>query len=180
MIKRICVYCGANAGKNPEFAEVARELGRLLADKNIELVYGGGRIGLMGIVADSVLAHGGKVIGIIPQKLVDKEQAHASLTDLRIVNDMHERKATMAALADAFIALPGGFGTLEELFEVITWGQIGYHVKPVVVLDVAKFYESLEQFIFSAIDSGLIREEYRNLWQRVHSPEAALAKVLST
>ena len=180
MIKRICVYCGANSGKNPQFAQIANHLGRLLAENNIELVYGGGRIGLMGIVADSVLAHGGKVIGIIPQKLVDKEQAHTGLTDLRIVNDMHERKATMAALADAFIALPGGFGTLEELFEVITWGQIGYHAKPVVVLDVAEFYESLEKFIYSAIASGLIREEYRNLWQRVDSPEAALAKVLST
>lgn len=176
-IKKICVYCGANSGNHPEFAFVAKELGALLAKNNIELVYGGGRIGLMGIIADSVLANGGTVTGIIPQKLVDKEQAHGGLTDLRVVNDMHERKAAMAALADAFIALPGGFGTLEELFEVVTWGQIGYHQKPVVVLNVVGFYDQLDAFIKSTLKSGLIRSEYSSLWNVVSSSEEALQKV---
>lgn len=177
MIKRICVYCGANSGNKPEFAIMAKNLGHHLAENNIELVYGGGRIGLMGIVADAALERGGKVTGVIPQKLVDKEQAHHGLTDLHIVNDMHERKATMATLADAFIALPGGFGTLEELFEVITWGQIGYHEKPVVLLDVEGFYSSLDAFIKNAISVGLIKSEYFRLWNMAYSPTETLQKL---
>lgn len=174
MLKRICVYCGAAPGFAPEFAAMAKELGHALAERKIELVYGGGKVGLMGIVADAVLEKGGSVIGIIPQKLVDKEQAHQGLQDLRIVNTMHERKATMATLADAFIALPGGFGTLEELFEVLTWSQIGYHAKPVVVLDVNDYYAPLEAFIHNAIAAGFIGEKQKAVFRRLFSADSAL------
>jgi hypothetical protein len=179
-LKRICVYCGAARGHNPEFAAMAQRLGHLMADKKIELVYGGGKVGLMGVLADAVLEKGGTVLGIIPQKLVDKEQAHEGLQELRIVNTMHERKAAMAALADAFIALPGGFGTLEELFEVLTWSQIGYHAKPVVVLDVAHYYEPLEEFIQKAIAAGFIGEKHKAVFRRLHTPEQALQALLKT
>ncbi|MDG0816882.1 LOG family protein [Bdellovibrio svalbardensis] len=172
-IKRVCVYCGASLGNNPNFAKAAKELGHLLAKENIELVYGGGKVGLMGVLADAVLEKGGKVIGIIPQKLVDKEQAHRGLQDLRIVNDMHERKATMAALADAFIALPGGFGTMEELFEVLTWSQIGYHQKPVAVLEVDNYYEHLNNFINHAKTTGLLKPEFAQFFQLTHSVQDA-------
>ncbi|WP_413287761.1 TIGR00730 family Rossman fold protein [Bdellovibrio sp. HCB337] len=173
-IKRICVYCGASSGNNPNFTLKAKELGKLLASKGIELVYGGGHVGLMGVVADSVLEHGGKVIGIIPRKLMDQEQGHTGIQDLRVVNDMHERKATMATLADAFIALPGGFGTLEELFEVLTWSQIGYHQKPVAILDVDQYYHHLHKFVEHAVSSGLLRPQYGKLFQVTESTEEAL------
>lgn len=177
-IQRICVYCGASAGHAPEFAALAENLGQFLASKNIELVYGGGKVGLMGVVADAVLKNGGKVIGIIPQMLVDKEQAHTGLQELRIVNDMHERKAAMATLSDAFIALPGGLGTLEELFEVLTWSQIGYHAKPLVVLDVNDYYKPLELFIENAIQAGFIRQNERAVFRRLLTPEQALEALL--
>lgn len=172
--KRICVYCGASAGLNPNFTKKAQELGHALATKGVELVYGGGHVGLMGVVADSVLANGGKVIGVIPQKLMDQEQGHRGIQDLRIVNDMHERKATMATLADAFIALPGGFGTLEELFEVLTWSQIGYHQKPVAILDVDQYYHHLHKFIEHAMVSGLLNPHYGKLFQLTESTQEAL------
>lgn len=172
--KRICVYCGASTGNNPQFAVIAKALGHALAENNIELVYGGGKVGLMGVVADAVLAKGGYVIGIIPQKLVDQEQGNTEIQDLRIVNDMHERKATMATLADAFIALPGGFGTLEELFEVLTWSQIGYHAKPVAILDVDGYYEHLRLFIKHALKTELIKMQYGQLFQVAPSVEVAL------
>lgn len=172
--KRICVYCGASTGNNPRFAEVAKELGHALVKNNIELVYGGGKVGLMGIVADAVLEKGGRVTGIIPQKLMDQEQGHTAIQDLRIVNDMHERKAAMATLADAFIALPGGFGTLEELFEVLTWSQIGYHAKPIAILDVDNYYHHLNQFIQHALGTGLIKMQYGQLFQVAHTAENAL------
>lgn len=173
-IKRICVYCGANPGNNPKFAEMAKKLGHAIADKGFELVYGGGRVGLMGVVADAVLEKGGRVTGIIPQKLMSQEVGHSGIQDLRVVNDMHERKAAMATLSDAFIALPGGFGTLEELFEVLTWSQIGYHEKPVAILDVDDYYLHLGKFIENAIGTGLIRPEYGKLFQITYSPEEAL------
>ncbi|MGZ3748004.1 MAG: LOG family protein [Pseudobdellovibrionaceae bacterium] len=173
-IKRICVYCGASPGNNPNFSIRARELGHALAAHNIELVYGGGRVGLMGVVADAVLEKGGHVIGIIPQKLMDLEQGHSGIQDLRIVNDMHERKAAMATLADAFIALPGGFGTLEELFEVLTWSQIGYHQKPVAVLDVDQYYHHLGKFIEHAMTTGLLKPHFGQLFQVSDNVEKAL------
>ncbi|WP_413585293.1 TIGR00730 family Rossman fold protein [Bdellovibrio sp. HCB274] len=178
-IKRICVYCGANPGNKPEYGEAARQLGYLLADHKIELVYGGGKVGLMGIIANAVLEKGGLVTGIIPQKLVELEQAHQGLTDLRIVNDMHERKATMASLSDGFIALPGGFGTLEELFEVLTWSQIGYHQKPIALVNVLRFFDNLELFVTHATSTGLLRSEYSKFFQLKNSPEEALKAILS-
>lgn len=173
-IKRVCVYCGASPGLNPNFTLKAKELGHALAFSGVELVYGGGRVGLMGVVADAVLEKGGTVIGVIPQMLMDLEQGHPGIQDLRIVNDMHERKATMATLADAFIALPGGFGTLEELFEVLTWSQIGYHQKPVAILDVDQYYHHLGKFIEHAMVSGLLNPQYGKLFQVTHSAQEAL------
>src|ERR1700712_1292172 len=130
MIRRVCVFCGSNSGVLPVHAQMARTVGRLLSDRGIELVYGGGNVGLMGILADACLANGGLVTGVIPSFLADKEVAHAGLTHLHVVDSMHERKAMMARLSDAFIALPGGFGTWEELFEVLTWSQLGIQLKP--------------------------------------------------
>ena len=142
-MKRICVYCGSGRGENPIYTTAARELGNLLVREGLGLVYGGGRIGLMNEIAETVLAGGGEVTGVIPQVLVDKEVAHTGLSDLRIVNTMHERKALMAELADSFIAMPGGLGTLDEFFEVLTWGQLGLHRKPCGLFNVNGFYDHL-------------------------------------
>lgn len=133
-VKSICIYCGAATGVRPAYAEAARELGRHMAEAGIRLVYGGGKVGLMGIIADAVLAHGGQVIGIIPKALMEKEVGHTGLTELHVVENMHQRKQMMADLSDAFIAMPGGIGTCEELFEVFTWLQIGYHAEPPRIL----------------------------------------------
>ena len=158
-MKRICVFCGSNYGVKPIYIEVAKELGRLLADKGIGLVYGGGNVGLMGEIANSVLAHKGEVIGVMPKSLVDKEIAHKGLTKLHVVKTMHERKAMMAELSCAFIALPGGFGTFEEFFEVVTWSQLGLHKKACGVLNVEGFYDSLLTLIHNAVTEGFIRPE---------------------
>lgn len=160
MRKNICVYCGASVGNNPAYADVAKKLGAEIAAQGRSLVYGGGAKGLMGIVADAVLNAGGNVIGVIPDRLVQAETAHKGITDLRIVPDMHIRKSTMIELADAFIALPGGIGTLEELFEVWTWSQIGYHAKPVGVLNVNNFYEPMRAFLQHVVDEGFVRQSY--------------------
>ena len=162
-MKRIAVYCGANKGVRPEYAAAAAALGRLLARERIELVYGGGMIGLMGIVADAVLEQGGHVIGVIPEKLVIKEVVHERLPDLRVVKDMHERKALMAGLADAFIALPGGYGTFEELFEVLAWSQLGLHPKPFGLLNTANFYQPLLAFLDHTAKEGFLRPQHREL-----------------
>ena len=155
-MKRITVYCGSNQGKRPEYAVAAHELGMLLAREKIELVYGGGMVGLMGILADAVLKNGGHVIGVIPEKLVIKEVVHEQLPDLRVVKTMHERKALMAELSDGFIALPGGYGTFDEFFEVLTWGQLGWHPKPVGLLDVAGYYAYLHAFLDHAQSEGFL------------------------
>ncbi|HXI70562.1 MAG TPA: TIGR00730 family Rossman fold protein [Verrucomicrobiae bacterium] len=162
-MKRIAVYCGSNKGVRPEYAVAAQELGTLLAREKIELVYGGGMLGLMGIVADAVLKHGGHVIGVIPEKLVIKEVVHEKLPDLRVVKTMHERKALMAELSDGFIALPGGYGTFEEFFEVLAWSQLGWHQKPFGLLDVAGFYRKLTDFLDHTTDEGFIRPQHREL-----------------
>jgi uncharacterized protein (TIGR00730 family) len=162
-MKRIAVYCGSNKGVRPEYAAAAQALGTLLAREKIELVYGGGMVGLMGIVADAVLENGGHVIGVIPQKLVIKEVVHEKLPDLRVVKDMHERKAMMAGLADGFIALPGGYGTFEEFFEVLAWSQLGWHPKPFGLLNIAGFYRPLLEFLDHTRDEGFIRPEHRHL-----------------
>lgn len=162
-MKRIAVYCGSNKGVRPEYAEAAEQLGALLAREKIELIYGGGCVGLMGIVADAALKNGGHVIGVIPEKLVIKEVVHEKLPDLRVVKNMHERKALMAELADGFIALPGGYGTYEEIFEVLAWSQLGWHQKPIGLLDPAGFYRSLLGFLDHAASEGFIRPKHREL-----------------
>jgi hypothetical protein len=162
-MKRIAVYCGSNQGFRPEYAAAAVALGTQLAREKIELVYGGGMVGLMGIVADTVLQLGGHVIGVIPEKLVIKEVVHEKLPDLRVVKTMHERKALMAELADGFIALPGGYGTFEEFFEMLAWGQLGWHHKPLGLLDVAGFYRPLQVFLDHTRDEGFMRPQHRAL-----------------
>jgi uncharacterized protein (TIGR00730 family) len=158
---RICVYCGSREGSQPAYAQAARDLGAELARRGLGLVYGGGRIGLMGVLADAVLAAGGTVTGVIPRALVSKEVAHLDLKDLRIVGSMHERKALMAELSDGFIALPGGFGTLEEMFEILTWSQLRLHAKPCGLLNVEGFYDSLLAFLDHAVKEDFIRARLR-------------------
>lgn len=162
-MKRIAVYCGSNKGVRPAYAEAAENLGSILARRGLELVYGGGCVGLMGIVADAMLKRGGHVIGVIPQTLVIKEVVHEGLPDLRVVKNMHERKALMAELSDGFIALPGGFGTCEEFCEVLAWSQLGYHQKPFGLLDVAGFYHGILKFFDHATIEGFIRPKHREL-----------------
>ena len=176
-MKRLAVYCGSNQGARPEYAAAAEQLGTLLAREKIELVYGGGMVGLMGIVADAVLQHGGHVIGVIPEKLVIKEVVHEKLPDLRVVKTMHERKALMAELADGFIALPGGYGTFEEFFEVLAWAQLGWHQKPFGLLDVAGFYRRLQEFLDHARNEGFIRPQHRALVLVEDSAEKILARM---
>ena len=156
MIKALCVYCGANAGVSPDYAVAARELARVLVAENISLVYGGGKVGLMGVIADEVLRLGGEVTGVIPTQLVEREVGHMGLTRQFIVKDMHERKAMMAEHADAFLALPGGIGTFEELFEVWTWRQLGYHAKPLGLLNVAGYYDAMLDFLRQSVDRGFM------------------------
>jgi uncharacterized protein (TIGR00730 family) len=175
--RRVAVFCGSNAGTDPAYAEAAVELGALLADRGIGLVYGGGAVGLMGIVADAVLAGGGEVTGVIPQHLWDKEVGHRGLTELLVVGSMHERKLAMADRADAFIGLPGGVGTLEELFEAITWTQLGIQHKAVGFLDVAGFYQPLLRFLDDTVDAGFVRSEHRSMVIAATSPAEMLERL---
>lgn len=161
-IRRICVFCGSNPGASPMYAEAARALGATLAGRGLGLVYGGGKVGLMGAVADGALAAGGEAIGVIPHALVAREVAHQGLTDLRVVDSMHERKALMAELADGFIVLPGGIGTLEEFFEVWTWAQLGLHARPIGLLDVAGYYKQLRGFIDHAVAERFLHPDHRS------------------
>src|SRR4029079_17357218 len=156
-MNRLCVFCGSQTGVRPIYAEAAQTLGRLLAARRITLVYGGGCVGLMGVLADSVLANQGEVIGVIPRALVNRELAHTGVTHLRVVESMHQRKALMAQLADAFVALPGGFGTLEEFCEATTWTQLGVHVKPCGLLNIDGFYDALLAFLAHALDQQFLR-----------------------
>jgi uncharacterized protein (TIGR00730 family) len=176
-IKRVCVFCGSSYGLGKIYREAAVQLGHILVSEDIGLVYGGGDIGLMGTIADTVYCNGGEVIGIIPQRLADKEIAHKGISDLRIVNSMHERKALMENLSDAFIAMPGGFGTIEEIFEAITWAQLGLHNKPCGFLNINGFYDKLFDFINSASSEGFIKKEYLNLMQIDNAPEKLLEKL---
>ena len=162
MIERICVFCGSSPGRSEIYVEQARALGQAMAERGIELVYGAGGIGLMGAVADAVIEAGGEVMGVIPYALASKERAHPQ-AEMRVVNTMHERKAMMADLSDAFIALPGGFGTFEELMEIITWGQLGIHQKPIGVLNTAGYYDPLLAMIDRAVEEGFILPRYRRL-----------------
>ncbi len=175
-IKRICVFCGSSSGKQEVYAEQARALGQTMATNNIGLVFGAGGIGLMGTVADAVIASKGQVIGIIPYALATKERAHPAV-EMRVVNTMHERKAMMADLSDAFIAMPGGFGTFEELLEIITWGQLGIHQKPIGLLNVAGYYNPLLAMIDRAVEEGFILPRYRDLIVVASNAEALLEKL---
>ena len=159
-LKRLAVYCGSAAGADPLFAEAAAELGREMVRRDIDLVYGGGRLGLMGIVADTVLEAGGKVFGVIPEALVAHEVAHLGCTELYTVANMHERKAKMTELTDAFVALPGGIGTLDELFEAWTWNALGYHAKPFCLLNIHGFWDGLADFMDHVRDSGFLSESH--------------------
>lgn len=158
-MKSLCVYCGASVGASPVYAEAARQLAKAMVDDNIALVYGGGKVGLMGVIADEVMRLGGEATGVIPQALMDKEVGHGGLTRLHVVKDMHERKAMMAELADGFVAMPGGIGTLEELFEVFTWSQLGLHDKPIGLLNVDRFYDGLISFLQHVVSERFLRAE---------------------
>ena len=174
-MKNICVYCGANLGNTPNFAEVAASVGKLLANEGIGLVYGGGAVGLMNTVARSALDAGGEVIGVIPEALMNLELARTDLTSLHVTADMHTRKAKMAELSDGFIALPGGFGTLDELFEMITWGQLGFHKKPIALLNMDGFYDPLLKMVEHMSESGFVREQHRGLFVEGTTPANTLA-----
>ena len=162
-LRRLCVFCGSSKGGNPAYLAAAKEVGRTLAQRGIGLVYGGGNVGLMGALADAALAAGGHVIGVIPEALLAKEVGHRGLPDLRVVKSMHERKALMAELSDGFLALPGGFGTFEEFFEVLTWSQLSFHTKPCGVLNVAGFFDPLLNFLDHAAAEGFVRPAHREL-----------------
>ena len=162
-MRRICVYCGSNPGKRPEYAAAARQLADVLVRHELELVYGGADKGIMGIMADAVLEQGGKVHGVIPQLLMEKEIAHQGLTELHVVASMHARKTMMAALSDGFIAMPGGYGTLEEIIEIITWGQLRFHDKPCGLLNVDGFFDHLLAYLDHASSEGFLRRENRDM-----------------
>ncbi|GFZ99374.1 TIGR00730 family Rossman fold protein [Dyella caseinilytica] len=161
----LCVYCGSSPGKHPEYEESARAFGTAMAHRGIALVYGGGKVGLMGTVADAVLAAGGKVIGVIPRQLVEREVAHAGLTEMHVVETMHQRKTRMYELSDAFVALPGGFGTMDEMFEMLTWAQLGLHKYPCAFLNVRGYYTQLRQMMDHMVNEAFLRTEQReSIW----------------
>lgn len=169
-MKSICIYCGSSFGNQPVYADAARVLAAEMVKHDIGLVYGGGKVGLMGVIADEILRLNGEATGVIPQALMDKEVGHTGLTQLHIVQNMHERKAKMAELADGFIAMPGGLGTLEELFEILTWAQLGFHQKPVGVLNVDGFYDGLVDFLQTQVRCGFVKAEQAELM--LHAPTA--------
>jgi len=176
-MRRVGVFCGSSSGIRPAYAASAEALGRLIAQSGLGLVYGGGNVGLMGVVADAALAAGGEVIGVIPEAMMKWEVGHLDLTELRVVASMHERKAAMADLADGFIALAGGIGTMEELFEVWTWGQLGLHAKPLGFLDVAGYYGHLHAFLDHMAGEGFLKPRHRDMVMVESDPETLLARM---
>ncbi len=176
-VKRLAVYCGSASGSRPEFAEATRATAAAMLGRGVDLVYGGGRLGLMGLIADNVLAGGGKVFGVIPRALVNLEVAHEGVTELHTVDTMHERKAKMTDLADAFLAMPGGVGTLDELFEAWSWNALGYHAKPFCLLNVDGFWNGMIAFIDHATESGFLSTQRRSQLLVAASPEEALEKL---
>jgi uncharacterized protein (TIGR00730 family) len=176
-VRRICVFCGSSPGARPAYAEATAEVARLLAGQGKGVVYVGGHVGLMGVLADTAMATGGEVIGVMPQALVDREIGHTEISELRVVGSMHERKALMADLSDAFIALPGGAGTLEELFEVYTWAQLGLHDKPCGLLDVEDYFSGLVGFLDHAVDERFLREEHRAMLIVEREPRALIERL---
>lgn len=177
-MQRICIYCGSSPGNNPIYRDVAERLATEMVSRNLGLVYGGASIGIMGVIADAVMAQGGEVIGVIPKVLVEKEVSHMSLTDLRVVNSMHERKSLMAELADGFIALPGGLGTLEELFEILTWAQLGLHQKPCALLNVNGYYDALISFLDLAVAEQFVKPKHRGLLLVEQNPSRVIELLL--
>ncbi len=175
--KSVCVFCGSRKGKNIAFEAAARDLGTMLAQKNRRLIYGGGHVGLMGIAADACLKFGGEVIGVIPSSMQEKELAHDRLTELRVVESMHERKALMEAYSDVVVALPGGFGTLDELNEILTWKQLGYHNMPVFLLNIDGYYDSFLKFLDHAVDEDFISGEHRKFLIECKSVEELSRKI---
>jgi len=179
MLKKLCVYCGSSVGKRPEYHEGAKQLAKILVSRGIDLVYGGAAIGVMGIIADAVLEGGGKVTGIIPEDLMGKEVAHQGITELMVVPSMHERKAVMADISDGFIALPGGIGTLEELFEIFTWAQLGFHSKPVGLLNINGYFDNLIKFLDTAVDEQFMNITHRSMLVVEHDPELLIQRLKS-
>ncbi len=175
-IRRLAVFCGSNAGARPQYVEATRSLGKLLAERGIGVVYGGSSVGLMAVLADTMLDELGDIIGVIPRMLVEREVANKALTDLRVVGSMHERKAMMAELADGFIALPGGIGTLEEFFEIWTWAQLGMHDKPCGLLNIAGYFDPLLEFLDRAVAEKFVREVHRNMVVVESDPAALLVR----
>jgi uncharacterized protein (TIGR00730 family) len=178
-LRSVAVFCGSSLGARPAYAEAARETGRRLAERGLRIVYGGGRVGLMGLVADAALAAGGEVHGVIPEKLWNLEVAHTGLTALDVVPDMHQRKLRMAELADAFIALPGGYGTLDEVFEAATWTQLEYHTKPVGLLDVEDFFADLVRYLDRAATDGFVRAPHRPIVVHARDLDTLLTGLVS-
>jgi uncharacterized protein (TIGR00730 family) len=176
-MRRVCVYAGSNPGSDPIYAEGARSLASTLAERGIGLVYGGGKVGLMGVLADTMLAQGGEAIGVMPQALIDREIGHPGLTELKVVTSMHERKALMAELSDAFVALPGGIGTLEELIEVYTWSQLGIHEKACGVLNVRGYYDHLAALLDHAVTEGFLRPQHRAVLSVAAEPAELLDRL---
>jgi uncharacterized protein (TIGR00730 family) len=162
-VKSACIFCGSSPGARPQYTEATEDLGRLLVENGITLIYGGAAVGLMGRLADTVLSEGGEAVGVMPRSLVEREIAHLGLTDLHIVESMHERKALMADLSDAFVALPGGLGTLDELVEIYTWAQLGLHQKPCGLLNVEGYYDGIAGFLDHAVNERFVREEHRDM-----------------
>jgi uncharacterized protein (TIGR00730 family) len=176
-MEKICVFCGSSPGQNPEYTRAARQAGAYIAARNLTLVYGGGSVGLMGELADAAMAGGGRVIGVIPEDLVKMELAHSNLYDLRVVKSTHQRMAMMADLADAFIALPGGFGTMEELFEVLTWAQLGFHQKPIGLLNVCGYYDRLIAFLQQTVSEQFVHADHYELILIAHSVDEVMDKI---
>ncbi|CAA9456857.1 MAG: Lysine decarboxylase family [uncultured Rubrobacteraceae bacterium] len=175
----VCVFCGSSEGLRPSYAAAARRMGKMIARRGLRLVYGGGRVGLMGVLADAALEEGGEVVGVIPEALVTRELAHANLTQLYVVGSMHERKALMADLSDGFVTLPGGYGTLEELLEVLSWAQLSIHEKPCALLDVDGYWEPLAALFDKAVTEGFVRPNHRSLILTGEDPELLLDRMKS-
>ena len=178
-LSRICVFTGSSMGAHPEYAEAAASLGRVFAKERIELIYGGASVGLMGVIADEILIQSGRVHGIIPRGLASKEVMHASLSELTVVDSMHARKQAMSDLADAFIAMPGGFGTFDELFEILTWAQLGIHAKPVGILNIAGYFDALIRMVDVAVTQGFVPEAHRGLFVVETDPKSLIEALRS-
>jgi len=176
-MKRACVFCGSSIGKGNEYLDGAERLGKILAERGVELVYGGANVGLMGMVAESCLKNNGSVFGVIPRSLVDMGVAHDNLTELKIVDSMHERKAMMEELSDCFISLPGGIGTIEETFEIFTWMQLGMHSKPIGILNINNFYDNLMLFLRDTVDQGFLRQDHLDMLIVDPDPEALVDRL---